>query len=285
MKKYNSFFTNIKGVFSILSKKKFCDIKITDKDLSNVNNSNSIYKVDKKLTENVEYFEKYSKHRPILKLFDLHPIFTHCFIAPNATIVGEVNIHNFTAIGFNVVVRGDINTVTINSKSYIGDHTVINTVNSLPTGLPSICYIGQNVTINSRCSLVSCYIEDQVFIGHGSVILEGARVETGAVILPNSVVPPGRIIPAHQIWGGNPVRYVRHLTGGEVYNNMVQTYDFFNLMMQIQGNYNPYNYAYLEKESFKEDLDLSPEMVENIIGSELAEYKLFSDPENKHYLM
>ena len=60
-------------------------------------------------------------------------------------------------------------------------------------------------------------------MGHNSVILEGSRIEEGAVILPNSVVPPGRIIPSNQIWGGNPVRYVRDLKTNEVFTNYANT--------------------------------------------------------------
>ena len=63
--------------------------------------------------------------------------------------------------------------------------------------------------ISPGCTLYSCTIQRQAFIGANSVILEGAKIAEGAVILPNSVVPPGRVVPANQVWGGNPIKFVR----------------------------------------------------------------------------
>ena len=230
-----------------------------------------IEKINKEadLAKNVEYFEKNSKHRTIIPLFDLDPNFSNkTFIAPNSTIVGEVFINDFCFIGFNSVIRGDINTVLIGETTCIGDHTTINTVNSLPTGFPSVVHIGSNVTIQNRCSLTSCTIEDNVFIGHGSVILEGSKIEHGAVILPNSVVPPGRIIPAQQVWGGNPVRYVRDLNPGEVFSNFASTFQLWEYGKMYLDTFDPYNYAYLEIEGTKEDADLTPEMIETCLGKD-----------------
>lgn len=80
--------------------------------------------------------------------------------------------------------------------SSIGDNTVVHTAASLPTGMSAKVYIGHNVTIGSNCTLYSCHIEDDVFIGDRCVILEGARLEKGCMLAPGSVVPPGRLIPA-----------------------------------------------------------------------------------------
>ena len=65
--------------------------------------------------------------------------------------------------------------------------------------------LGNNVNIENNCTLYSCTIDDGVLIGFKSIVLEGARIERGAVIGPNSVVPPGRLIPGGQLWVGNPV--------------------------------------------------------------------------------
>lgn len=64
------------------------------------------------------------------------------------------------------------------------------------------------MTIQHGCSIYSCTIDDQCWIGYKSVILEGARLEKGCAVGPNSVVPPGRIIPSGQLWAGNPVEYL-----------------------------------------------------------------------------
>ena len=247
-------------------------------DLKKIYNESNVGK-------NVDYLESQTKHRVLYSIYDLAPVFDHCFIASNATIVGEVKIGSFCSIGFNVVIRGDINSVNIGKITSIGEHTVINTVNSLPTGLPSVVEIGENCTIQNKCSLVSCFLEDDVFVGHNSVILEGARIERGAIILPNSVVPPGRIIPAHQIWGGNPVRYIRDVKGGEVYSNYASTIEIWKVGEEHLQSYMPFNYAYLDQEAYKEDLDLTPDMMENVLSSPNRNVKYQIDGNTKYYLV
>jgi carbonic anhydrase/acetyltransferase-like protein (isoleucine patch superfamily) len=108
--------------------------------------------------------------------------------------------------------------VSIGKYCSIGDNTVIHTAGSLPTGIPAVVKISDNVWIQSNCTLYSCDISDTVIIGHKSVILEGARLEHGCAIGPNSVVPPGRIIPAAQFWAGNPVEYIRDISKAEMQN-------------------------------------------------------------------
>lgn len=160
---------------------------------------------------NTPYFEKHSKHRHVMPLYDLWPIHGTCYISPSASIIGEVRICHSTAIHDNVVIRGDINAVTIFERTIVYPNTVIHTAASLPTGTSAEVQIGFKCVIGPKCTLYSCVVEDQVHIGAGSVILEGARLEDGCMIAPGSVVPPGRLIPSKQLWAGNPVRYVRDL--------------------------------------------------------------------------
>lgn len=250
-------------------------------------NNKSVTQVYKQsgVGQNVDYFEKKSKHRPLLTIYDLKPTFCTSFIAPNATLVGEVFVSSYNFIGFNTVIRGDINSVRLAGYSSIGDHVVINTVNSLPTGLPSVVDIGEHVTIQSRCSLTSCIIEDQAFIGHNSVILEGARIESGAVVLPNSVVPPGRIIPSNQVWGGNPVRYVRDLKPGEVFSNYANTFEVWGIAVDYRRQYDLFSYSYLDQDLYQEDVDLTPESVERLIGQEESLYTINHIDSDKNYLV
>jgi carbonic anhydrase/acetyltransferase-like protein (isoleucine patch superfamily) len=85
-------------------------------------------------------------------------------------------------------------------------------------------HIGYNVTIGPKCTLYSCFVDDDVVIGDHSVILEGSRLEKGCMLAPGSVVPPGRLIPAKQLWAGNPVEYVKDLDIGEVWANYSLSY-------------------------------------------------------------
>lgn len=167
---------------------------------------------------NTPFFEKHTKHRNLMPLYDLWPIHGRAFISPSASIIGEVKIGPDCGIYNGVVIRGDINSVTILDSTYIYPNTVIHTAASLPTGTTAEVNIGLNCLIGSRCTLYSCTIDDYVHVGAGSVILEGARLERGCMIGPGSVVPPGRLIPAKQLWAGNPVRYVKDLYEPEELN-------------------------------------------------------------------
>ena len=160
---------------------------------------------------NTPYYEKNTKHRNLLPLYDLWPLHMHGFISPSASLIGEVKVGLESAVYDNCVIRGDINSVVILDYCFIGPNTVIHTAASLPTGSPAEVLIGMNCLIGPRCTLYSCVIDDNVHVGAGSVILEGARLEKGCMLGPGSVVPPGRLIPSKQLWAGNPVRYVRDL--------------------------------------------------------------------------
>lgn len=87
---------------------------------------------------------------------------------------------------------------------------MLHTAPSLPSGLAADLSIAEKVVVGPGCTLYSCTIEEGAFIGSNSVILEGAKIGKGSVILPNSVVPPGRYVPSRQVWGGNPIKFVRY---------------------------------------------------------------------------
>lgn len=87
--------------------------------------------------EDLTYADELSKHRNVLPLYDLNPFYEENYIAPTATVVGEVRLDAWATIWNNVVIRGDINSVYVGVYSSIGDNTVLQTVASLPTGLPA----------------------------------------------------------------------------------------------------------------------------------------------------
>lgn len=112
-----------------------------------------------------------------LPLYDLEPKTEQNWIAPSATVIGEVYLRRFATVWYNAVVRGDINRVDIGGFSSIGENTVLMTAPSLPTGMRATLSIGRNTTIGSGCSLYSCNIGDDVMIGDKCVVLEGAKIE------------------------------------------------------------------------------------------------------------
>jgi len=113
--------------------------------------------------------------------------------------------------------------------------------------------IGKNVTIGSGCTLYSCHIEDDVVIGDKCVILEGARLEKGCEVAPGSVVPPGRLIPTKQLWGGNPVKFMKDLTLGEYWANYTKSYVNSSLADAHKNEFTLWNSAYLQRASTQED--------------------------------
>lgn len=194
-----------------------------------------------------------SKHRMKLPLYDLEPKLENCFVAPNSTVVGEVRIKRYSTVWYNCVVRGDINRVDVDSFTSIGDGTVIHTAAALPTGMSAAVKIGRNCTIGRGCTLYSCHIEDDVMIGDRCVILEGARIEKGAQLAAGSVVPPGRLIPAKQLWGGNPVSFMKDLDVGEVWANYTKSYVEVSLADAHKNEFTLWNSAYLHRNSSSSD--------------------------------
>ena len=148
----------------------------------------------------------------MMPLYDSVPSVSNAWVAPNATLVGEVIVSKWATIWYNVIIRAERNAVRIGHFTSVGDGTSINSLHALPHGLSSSVNIGKNVTIEAGCAINSCIIDDDCVIGAGSVIGPGARIERGAVLLPNTIVPAGRLIPAGQVWGGNSAAYVRDLS-------------------------------------------------------------------------
>lgn len=91
-----------------------------------------------RISEDISYTDELTKHQTLLQLYDIAPIVKNSYVAPSATLVGEVAVNNYATVWNNVVIRGDINYVYIGSYASIGDNTVIQTVASLPTGLPAM---------------------------------------------------------------------------------------------------------------------------------------------------
>ena len=177
------------------------------------------------LVNDVAYLNEGSRHRQQLPLYDCIPQAHGAWIAPNASLIGNVNVSKWATVWYNVIIRAELNAVRIGHFSSIGDGTSIYTAHSLPHGLSASVNIGKNVVVESGCSIHSCIIDDDCVIGANSVIGEGARLERGCHILPNSVVPPGRLIPAGQVWGGNTVKFVRNLTEEEQLQNYTASYN------------------------------------------------------------
>jgi carbonic anhydrase/acetyltransferase-like protein (isoleucine patch superfamily) len=122
------------------------------------------------------------------------------FIAPNATIIGKVEIKDDASIWYGSVLRGDLNKIEIGHGTNIQDGCVITTDDKTTIGgFNSEVTIGNFTQIGHGARLHACKIGNECIIGMGATILEGAVVEDYAVVGAGTIVPPGRVIPKMQV--------------------------------------------------------------------------------------
>lgn len=129
-----------------------------------------------------------------------------CFIAPTATLIGDVSIGEESSVWFGCVVRGDVGWIRIGKRTNIQDLTTIHVTGGLANTT-----VGDEVTIGHRAVIHGCTVEDGCLIGMGSVVLDGAVIGAGSVVGAGAVVTPGTRIPPHSMVLGTPGRVVRPL--------------------------------------------------------------------------
>ena len=105
-----------------------------------------------------------------MPIYDMVPSTKDAWVAPNATLVGNVFLSKYSTIWYGATLRGDMNPVRVGHFSSIGDGCTVNTFHSLPHGMPASVNIGKNVTIENGCNIHSCIIDDDCVIGENSVI-------------------------------------------------------------------------------------------------------------------
>ena len=132
------------------------------------------------------------------------------WLAPNCTITGDVEIADEASIWFGVVIRGDVNEIRIGRRSNIQDNSVIHATKG-----GHGTYIGEHVTVGHGAILHACTLHDESFIGMGSIVLDGAVIESRAMVAAGAVVTPNKRVPSGELWGGNPARKLRDISDAE----------------------------------------------------------------------
>ena len=137
----------------------------------------------------------------------------NCFLAPNATIVGDVEIGDDCSIWFNAVVRGDVNSIRIGNKVNIQDGAIIHcTYENQPAGQAGTkVVIGNNVSIGHNALVHGCTLEDNVLIGMGAIVMDNCYVEKNALIAAGAVVLENTRVEAGSIFAGVPAKKVKQL--------------------------------------------------------------------------
>ncbi len=145
-----------------------------------------------------------------------------CFIAPNATIVGDVVMGDQCSVWFNTVIRGDVNSIRLGNKVNVQDGAVIHC-----TYERSKTIIGNNVSIGHNAIVHGCVIDDNVLVGMGSIIMDNARIGSNSIIAAGAVVLENTVVEAGTIYAGIPAKKVKdisqELISGEI-NRIAENY-------------------------------------------------------------
>ncbi len=144
----------------------------------------------------------------ILPVKDKYPkLGENNFIAPNATIVGEVTMGNNCSVWFNAIIRGDVNAITIGDDTNIQDGAVIHA-----TYLKASTTIGNRVSIGHNAIVHGCILKDHVLIGMGAIVMDHAIVEEYCIIGAGSVVLENTRCEAGYLYAGTPAKKIKPIT-------------------------------------------------------------------------
>ena len=145
-----------------------------------------------------------------------------CFIAPNATVVGDVITGDECSIWFNAVVRGDVNSIRLGNRVNVQDGAVIHC-----TYQRSKTVIGNNVSIGHNAIVHGCTIADDVLVGMGAIIMDNAEVGSNTIIAAGAVILEGTKVEAGSIYAGVPAKKIKNISAqlinGEI-NRIAQNY-------------------------------------------------------------
>jgi carbonic anhydrase/acetyltransferase-like protein (isoleucine patch superfamily) len=139
---------------------------------------------------------------------DLSPQFGEdCYLAENATIIGDVIMGQQCSVWFNAVIRGDVNSIRIGNKVNIQDGAVLHCTYQKTT-----VSIGNNVSIGHNALVHGCTIEDNVLIGMGAIVMDNCHIESNCIIAAGAVVLEGTRVESWSIYGGVPAKKIKTLS-------------------------------------------------------------------------
>lgn len=165
-----------------------------------------------------------------------------CYLAENATVVGDVVMGKGCSVWFNAVLRGDVNSIRIGNHVNIQDGSVLHTLYQ-----KSVVEIGDYVSVGHNVTIHGAKINDYALIGMGAVLLDYAEVGEGAIVAAGSLVLSNTKIPPYTIWGGVPAKYIKDA-------EPQQTHE---MNRRIAHNYEMYSGWFKEAESQKAKEDKS----------------------------
>jgi carbonic anhydrase/acetyltransferase-like protein (isoleucine patch superfamily) len=148
----------------------------------------------------------------ILPVQDKFPAWgENCFIAPNATIVGDVIMGNECSVWFNTVIRGDVNSIRMGNRVNVQDGAVIHC-----TYRKTKAIIGNDVSIGHNAIVHGCTLHDNVLIGMGAIVMDNAVVNSNTIIAAGAVVLENTVCEAGSIYAGVPARKVKDIEQSKI---------------------------------------------------------------------
>ncbi len=155
-----------------------------------------------------------------------------CYVAENATIIGDVTFGSSCSVWFNAVIRGDVHYIKIGNKVNIQDGAVIHcTYQKHPT------VIGNNVSIGHNAIVHGCTVQDNVLIGMGAIVMDNCVIESNSIIAAGAVVTQNTIVESGTIYAGVPAKKVKDINKS----------DFAGEIERISNNYVMYS-SWLKEE-------------------------------------
>ncbi|TAF31669.1 MAG: gamma carbonic anhydrase family protein [Cytophagales bacterium] len=157
----------------------------------------------------------------VLPVLGKFPVFgANCFLAPNATIVGDVQLGENCSVWFNAVIRGDVNSIKIGHHTNIQDGAIIHC-----TYQTASTQIGNYVSIGHAALIHGCTIHDNTLIGMRAIVMDGAVIESGSIVAAGAVVLENTRVESGFIYAGMPARKVKQVAGkAEMLGRIAQNY-------------------------------------------------------------
>lgn len=136
----------------------------------------------------------------------IHPT---AYVLPGATVVGDVTLGKESSVWYGAVLRGDINRIVIGARSNVQDGAIVHLANDYPV------LMGDLVTVGHGAIVHACTVNDEVLIGMGAIVLDGAEIGARSIVGANALVTAGTKIPPGSMVLGSPAKVTRPLTADE----------------------------------------------------------------------
>lgn len=149
---------------------------------------------------------------PVISFKEKTPVVSaSAFVAPDAWVIGDTTIGDDVSVFFNVVLRGDIESIKVGRGSNLQEHVLVHTSHGMSPAL-----IGEDVTVGHRAIIHGCSIGDRCLIGMGATVLDNAEVGAECIIGAHTLIPKDMKIPPRSLVIGTPGKVVRQLTDDEI---------------------------------------------------------------------